>query len=187
MSVQYVKRLQMAFDFATTPLPALEIPAGFRCVPWETKLLRSHADVKHRSFRDDLDGRIFPTFRDFDRCLRLMEAISSHSTFLPQATLLIATDPLPCETNGGFFEFVANIQGMRPDRELGAIQNVAVLPDYRRQKLGRALLLGSLHGFRKAGVRRVTLEVTAENVPAVRLYENLGFETFKAYFREIYQ
>ncbi len=182
MSVLHVKRLQMAFDFSLTPLPSLEIPAGFRFVPWHPDLLETHADVKHRSFRDDMDGRIFPTFRDYDRCVRLMDAISSSSSFLPDATLLIATEPV-----AGFVEYVANIQGMRHSDDVGAIQNVAVLPGFRNRKLGRAVLLGSLYGFKKSGMKKVTLEVTGDNLHAVKLYEHIGFRTYKVYFREIYQ
>ena len=181
MAIQFVKRHQMAFDFSKTPLATPDLPEGFRFVPWEKSLLEPHADIKHRGFRDDPDGAIFPTFREYERCLRLMEAISSNRSFQPKATLLIA--------RGGpdeLFEYVANIQGMQPAGELGAIQNVAVLPEYRNRGLGRALLLGSLRGFRLAGARRVTLEVTADNQFAVRLYEHVGFKTFKTYFREIY-
>lgn len=182
MSILHVKRLQMAFDFRKTKLEAPKLPAGYRFVPWKPELLEIHADVKHRGFRDDSDGVIFPTFRDYRRCLGLMEAISGSPSFLPEATILIAKG-----NENELFEYVANIQGMRYAENVGAIQNVAVLPDYRRLGLGRALVLGSLHGFRQAGVDRVTLEVTADNHPAVILYHEIGFATYKVYFREIYQ
>ena len=181
MSFQYVKRNQMVFDFTETPLQPLRLQPGYWLAPWASNLLEAHADVKHRGFRNDSDAEIFPTFRSYERCLCLMEAISGSSSFLPEATVLIAFGE-----NGDLFEYVAAIQGMQHSKEVGAIQNVAVLPDYRRRGIGRALVLGSLHGFRKSGVRRVTLEVTADNIPAVRLYEGLGFRTFKVYFREIF-
>lgn len=179
MPMQYVKRLQMAFDFAHTPVVAPELPLGYRFVPWTPDLLEIHADVKHRGFRDDFDALIFPTFRQYDRCLRLMESIASSPAFLPGATLLIA-----CDDGTGLFAYAANIQGMRLSGDVGAIQNVAVLPEFRQRGLGRAMVLGSLRGFRDAGVERVTLEVTADNVPAVKLYDRIGFKVFKAYFRE---
>ncbi len=186
MSVIHVKRLQMAFDFSLAPLPPLEIPTGFRFVPWHPDLLKTHADVKYRSFRDDLDGKLFPTFRNYDRCVRLMDAIAWSSSFLPAATLLIATKPTQPNSCGPI-EYVANIQGMKHSDDVGAIQNVAVLPEFRSRKLGRAVLLGSLYGFRKSGMKTVTLEVTGDNFHAVNLYENIGFKTYRTYFREIYQ
>lgn len=181
MPQQYVKRNQMAFDFTKTPLPPLWLPTGYRYVAWEPELVEVHADVKHRGFRDDSDADIFPTFRSYDRCLRLMEVISDSLSFLPEATVLVAFGEDP-----DLMEYVANIQGMRHSKEVGAIQNVAVLPDHRGRGVGRGLVLGCLHGFRNAGVQRVTLEVTADNIPAVKLYERLGFRTFKVYFREIF-
>lgn len=181
MSIQYVKRLQMAFDFTKTALEKPELPDRFRFVPWDKTLLEVHAEVKYLGFRNDTDAMIFPTFREYDRCLQLMDSIAASSSFLPSATVLIAVGRRP-----GTTEYVANIQGMRLSEEIGAIQNVAVVPDFRNRGLGRALVLGSLRGFRQSGVRRVTLEVTADNIPAVKLYRRIGFVEFKSYFREIY-
>ena len=53
---------------------------------------------------------------------------------------------------------------------IGAIQNLGVVPEYRGQGLGRALVRQALEGFYQAGLRRAYLEVTAENSAAVRLY-----------------
>lgn len=61
--------------------------------------------------------------------------------------------------------------------EDGEIMNVAVRPTARRRGCGRALLQEL---FIRAGVRGIsnfTLEVREGNLPAVRLYESLGFET----------
>jgi predicted N-acetyltransferase YhbS len=177
--IQYIKRLQMSFDFRKKNIPKLFLPDGFRFVSWDLHLLDIHADVKHRSFKDDTDAVIFPTFREYDRCLRLMESIATSHSFLPEATLLIAHGQ-----ENELVEYVANIQGMKHSPEVGGIQNVAVLPAYRRKGLGQALLYGALNGFRNAGLQKVSLEVTADNLPAVRLYHRVGFETFHAYFRE---
>ena len=107
--------------------------------------------------------------------------LAEHQDFLPEATLLIAYgDP------HGIFEYVANIQGLKLSDDVGAIQNVAVLPEYRRRGIGQALVRGALQGFQDAGVRRVTLEVTSDNLSAVSLYNRIGFTTFHVYFREVF-
>ena len=41
----------------------------------------------------------------------------------------------------------------------------------------------SLEGFREAGVFRVTLEVTAKNQDAQRLYERLGFRRLRTVYK----
>ncbi len=182
MAVQYVKRLQMIFDLRRTSIPGTELPPGFQFVPWNPSLLRVHAEVKHLSFRNDSDADVFPTFKRLDSCVRLMESIAENSLFVPEATLLIShgSPPIVCE-------YVANIQGLRASGELGAIQNVAVLPSFRKRGLGRAVVLGCLQGFRKVGVQQVSLDVTADNVTAVRLYERIGFQAVRVHFKETYK
>lgn len=183
MPIQYIKRLNMVFDFTDDTFLAIpELPPEFRYVAWNPSMLEVHADIKHRGFRNDFDSRIFPTFRDYNRCVTLMKSISENPSFLPDATLLIANG---YEDN--LFEYVACIQGMRLSDEVGAVQNIAVLPDYRGRGIGRALLLQALREFRKYKVRRVTLEVTADNIPAIKLYTRIGFKTFNVRFLQIFE
>jgi len=180
MPVRYIKRLQMIFDFRRTAIPPIELPEGFQFVPWHPSLLRVHAEVKHHGFRNDSDGNIFPTFKEFGRCLRLMESIAESDSFVAEATLLIAHGTATIVN-----EYVANIQGMRLSHDIGAIQNVTVLPAFRRRGLGRAIVLGALQGFRKVGVQQVSLDVTADNNPAIRLYHHIGFQTARVHFKEV--
>ena len=56
--------------------------------------------------------------------------------------------------------------------------NVAVAIDARRRGIGRALVEDLLAYARKHAVMRILLEVRASNVPALALYESLGFERF---------
>jgi ribosomal protein S18 acetylase RimI-like enzyme len=145
-------------------------------------MLEIHADIQHRGFRNDLDSRIFPTFRDYNQCVNLMKSISENPAFLPGATLLIANG-----YEDDLFEYVACVQGMRLSCEVGAVQNIAVLPDYRGRGIGRALLLKALRGFREHRVRRVTLEVTEDNIPATKLYTRIGFKTFNVRFLKTFE
>lgn len=54
---------------------------------------------------------------------------------------------------------------------------LAVVPQQRREGLGRALLQHSLAELREKGVERCVLEVRADNRPALGLYHTLGFRT----------
>ncbi|MGI6269347.1 MAG: ribosomal protein S18-alanine N-acetyltransferase [Candidatus Howiella sp.] len=57
----------------------------------------------------------------------------------------------------------------------GDILNLAVLPEYRRQGVGRALLEAALVRCRAGGADAVMLEVRASNTAAQRLYASAGF------------
>ena len=59
----------------------------------------------------------------------------------------------------------------------GAIHlaQIAVAPDLRRQGLARVLMQAVLDAGARAGARDLTLMVDAANVPALHLYEQLGF------------
>lgn len=56
------------------------------------------------------------------------------------------------------------------------VNNLAVRRDRQRQGLGRALLEDLLAEADRHGVRRVLLEVAADNAPAQKLYARYGFE-----------
>ena len=176
-----VKRNQMVFDFTKTDLAPLLLPTGFWFVDWSASLIEPHADVLHRSFRNDFDGAVFTNFRQYNHCRRLIETLAGSPHFLPEVTLLIAYG-----NPDGIFEYVANIQGLKLADDVGAIQNVAVLPEYRRRGLGQAIVQGALRGFHQAGVKRVTLEATSDNLTAVNLYDRIGFTTFRVYHREVF-
>ena len=176
-----VQRSQMVFDFTKTTVAVPQLPAGFWFAEWSESLIEPHADVLHRSFRNDSDCAVFTTFRQYDHCHRLITMLADNPLFLPGATLLIAYG-----NPDDIFEYVANIQGLKLSEDVGAIQNVAVLPEYRRRGIGQALVHGALQGFRCAGIKRVTLEATTDNVSAINLYHRIGFTTFRTYFREVF-
>lgn len=176
--MQYFKRYRMEIQLETTPIPPAELPDGYLWNEWNDADIERHALTKFRSFRDELDSEVFNCLGDYYGCLRLMNEISQQENFLAPATWLI------CWTgNGSPFTDCGTIQGMATSSFLGSIQNVGVVPEHRRQGLGRALVLKCLEGFRLARMKRVVLEVTATNVAAVELYHSLGFQIIRTMYR----
>lgn len=55
------------------------------------------------------------------------------------------------------------------------IYSIAVKKSFRRRGLGKKLLNHLIELAVEQGLKRVYLEVKAENTPAIRLYEKLGF------------
>jgi len=154
-------------------------PAGYRLLPWSPDLLETHARAKYLSFCGEIDAHVFPCLGEEAGCLRLMHEIAAKVGFLPEATWLAVYDnpesgrPDPCGT----------IQGLDTQNGYGSIQNLGVVPEHRGHGLGRCLLVRALDGFREAGLSRVSLEVTAENRAAIRLYRRHGFNVVKTVFK----
>jgi RimJ/RimL family protein N-acetyltransferase len=167
----FFKRYRMERDLKSIPvLPAL--PAGFTCHSWSSDLAEPHAEVLYRSFRAETDVAIFPSLGSLTGCWELMCNLVSRENFVPGATWLITSPDGPCAT----------IQGLGEGR-IGAIQNVGVVPEQRRKGLGACLVLLALHGFGQAGFQCATLEVTARNTPAIRLYDRLGFRATRILYK----
>lgn len=69
----------------------------------------------------------------------------------------------------------------------GHVTNVAVHPEFRRQGVGRRLMLTLEELIRSRGGDRLTLEVRVSNHWAQHLYRTLGFEAYglrKGYYRD---
>ena len=119
----------MRFDYVEgTPLPEPTLPPGYFWTPWSATQTKTHARLIYTAFHRDLDARVFPTFRSYDACERLMRAIASKKDFVPKATWLIGRRGGPSEQ----IDYCATIQGMlKGDGTVGGILNVAVVPTAR--------------------------------------------------------
>lgn len=177
MQSSYYKRFRMDADLAGRRGPG-PMPAGYRLVPWNEALLDVHARTKFRSFRAEIDARVFPCLGDLEGCRRLMKEIRGKSGFLPAATWLVV-----CNDAAGDLEWCGTIQGVVDRHGCGSIQNIGVVPGHRSRGLGTSLIEQALAGFRGHGLRKATLEVTASNSRAVRLYQQLGFRKAKTVYK----
>jgi GNAT superfamily N-acetyltransferase len=180
MSVTYFKRYRMEVDIADVRSPSLVLPAGYRAVPWRSTLIDAHAETKYRCFRWEIDANVFPCLGNADGCRRLMGEIARRAGFLGDATWLIEHRESPRRAR-----YCGTIQGVAERGGIGSIQNVGVTPEHRGLGLGTTLVACALDGFRKAGVARVKLEVTAENTGAIRLYERLGFRRVRTVYKAV--
>lgn len=179
--VAQVKRYQMVCNLGRAAPPCVPLPPPSRVVPWTPALRDVHARVQYLSFHSEEDATLFPSFRDNERCVRLIDSLSSSVHFDDRATLLLAV-PTPQATS---WSAVATIQVMRYTRDEASIVNIAVLPQFRRRGLGAALLAASLHRLHEDAIRSVALEVTATNVAAIKLYHRFGFHIAGTLYKEV--
>lgn len=81
---------------------------------------------------------------------------------------------------------VAGYVGSQTVLDESDMMNVAVHPDYRKQGIATALIVGLVEELRKRGSRCLTLEVRASNENAISLYKKLDFQEVgrrKNYYR----
>ena len=181
MTITYFRRFRMEIDLRKELGTPRKLSQFFALKSWDVERLNDHAEAKYHSFRNELDSNVFPCLGDSYGCQRLMRDISCRQGFVPEATWLIvhnppaAKRPVACGT----------IQGIREQVEVGAIQNIGITPEYRGLGLGTVLVQSALSGFRKIGLKFATLEVTANNLDAVRLYERLGFELSRVVYKSV--
>ncbi len=70
---------------------------------------------------------------------------------------------------------ITGAAGVRNIVGTGEITNVMVLPEYRNQGIAHKMVAEVIERGRRLGAEEFTLEVRAGNLPAIALYESLGF------------
>ena len=181
MDLAYFKRFRMEIKLAGRDLTPTPVPPGYRFLSWKESLLDAFSQAKYRSFHNELDANVFPCLSEFEGCRNLMAEIARRPGFLPESTWLVVYAP----DGRSRPEYCGTVQGVRDKHGLGAIQNLGIAPEHRKNGLGTCLLRYSLAGFHQAGVQRVYLEVTAQNQGAIRLYRRVGFVTIRTVYKAV--
>ena len=70
---------------------------------------------------------------------------------------------------------VAGYIGSQTCGDESDVMNVAVHPDFRHRGIAQALVNALVEELKAIGSRCLTLEVRASNIPAIALYEKMGF------------
>jgi ribosomal protein S18 acetylase RimI-like enzyme len=88
---------------------------------------------------------------------------------------------LVAETDGKIIgtvraEIVKRHPSLRTSQKHGEVTQLMVRPDFRRRGVARALMDEALERLRGMGMKRAVLRVDAKNIPAKKLYADLGFE-----------
>ena len=162
------------------PIPTPEFPAGFRLHQTQIQQdVQAYVEMFNQSFIDH--------WNHFDLTLKELEYFSRNPNYRPELDL-VATAP-----DGTFAAFCYSQidleENQRYDRNVGWIEALGTRRGFRKQGLGRAMLLSGLQGLRDAGVETAKLGVDSQNPSgALRLYESVGFdrlETWMTYAKAV--
>ncbi len=104
-----------------------------------------------------------------------LEAVCFRDPWSEKSVASELTNPLSLWLVAVEGERVAGYVGSQSVMGESDMMNVAVHPDYRRQKIAEKLCLALVEALKEKGNHCLTLEVRASNTPAKALYEKLGF------------
>ena len=144
-------------------------------------------DTRYLFFVMDTNHNIIPaTIRDLNALRELEKICFPLDAWSLFDLVAVLTFPnvirLKAEENGKMIGFIAG--DPRPSQGFSWIATVGVLPDYRRQGIGRALLNQCEE---QLSTPRVRLSVRKENVNAIQLYRDEGYQTiniWKSYYKD---
>ena len=140
----------------------------------ETKIVQcDFANLKHREavvvlineyIRDVMGGG---TVLSEQKQIDLVEGLKNH----PKTIVFLA------ETQGIFIGMLTAFENFSTftARPMMNIHDVMVLETYRKKGIGRSLMNALIEEAGKRNCSRITLEVRKDNLPAQKLYKDLGF------------
>ena len=124
---------------------------------------------------------------------------AAHVPQIAQLEKLCFSDPwsensIASELNSRLSDWLVVTEGEQVVAYVGAqtvidssdMMNIAVHPDFRRRGIGEMLVAALEEQLRQRGSKMLLLEVRDSNVPAIALYEKLGFHQVglrKNYYR----
>jgi ribosomal protein S18 acetylase RimI-like enzyme len=171
----HIKRLRFRADL-TSRLTCVDV-ADVMFSPYTPSRLADHSIALWAAFRDSPDTIMFPALGSETGCRDLLHSLVSLQTFFPAATWLAMTDAEP----------VGTIQcTYHSESGEAEIHNLGVGRTHRHRSLGSALLVRCLQALVSASCRRVSLDVTASNDAALRLYRKFGFRPYKTVYVRAY-
>jgi ribosomal protein S18 acetylase RimI-like enzyme len=152
------------------------LPADFVMVPWERKHDHEAAQLLYLTYRNHVDATINDQYGSAAGSERLIDNIVRHrgcGEHLPRVSLVAIHQP------SRKLAGVLAITSVRPGT--AHIPQVAVGREFQGCGLGTAMMEPAFRDLAGRGFREVSLTVTESNSGAVRLYERLGFETFRTF------
>lgn len=158
-----------------------EIAEDFLMAPWERRYDHEAAELLHAAYRRHVDAMINDQYQSIAGASRLVENIVRQ------------------QGCGEYLQDVSRVAIHRPSQRLAGIlavttvrprtahiPQIAIAPTFQGHGLGTALMLDSFQILSRQGFQEVSLTVTDANGGAVRLYQHLGFETFRTFGAFVY-
>jgi ribosomal protein S18 acetylase RimI-like enzyme len=151
-------------------------PGDFFFRPWERRYDREAAQLLHHVYRNHIDAAVNDQYCTLPGATRLVESIVRHrgcGDYLQQASIAAI------QRSTGKLAGILGLTAVRPGT--AHIPQIAVATSFQGIGLGGAMLRAAFEKLARSGYAETSLTVTALNSGAVRLYERLGFRTFREF------
>jgi ribosomal protein S18 acetylase RimI-like enzyme len=155
---------------------------SFVVLPWDRHYDRQAAELLHYTYRNHVDAGINDQYSSLAGTTRLIENI----VLQPGC--------------GEYLSGISRIAIHRPSQKLAGllavtavrprtahIPQVAVPPPFQGCGLGTLMMESAFQDLAGQGYQEISLTVTDANAGAVRLYERLGFATFREFGAFVYE
>ena len=156
-------------------------PAGMMLETWDEQFADDAARLIAGAYRSHIDSEINDQYR----------TVAGSRRFLSNIVLYPGCGAFLTEGSFAAIDGAGEIRGMSLSSIVapgtGHITQICVAPSAQHLGVGAALLTRSLDGLRRAGCHEVSLTVTADNVPAVRLYERLHFRVLREFAAYVWE
>ena len=172
----------MLLELAAVKSAAAPFSPGLRTERWTDRSMQACARLIHLCYANHIDGEINDQYRTeagATKFLKNIVLLRGCGQFQPEASFLLRSLAEDRLVGVVLTSAVAN--------GVGHTTQICVLPGYQGKGLGRKLMETSIEALRSRGFHALSLTVTAANVTAVRLYEQLGFRTVKSFAAGVWQ
>ena len=169
-------RLFMVLPLGDGALPAIPAPADIEIRKWSEQDYQSAAAVITTAYHGHVDSEINDQYRTLTGSLRFLNNIVRFpgcGTFDAEASFVALHKRART--------LVGLILCSRVRHDVGHVTQVCVLPEYRSQRIGEALMGCTARHLRQRKFSLLSLTVTEANKRAVDLYLRLGFDSQRVF------
>jgi ribosomal protein S18 acetylase RimI-like enzyme len=154
-------------------LPA-QVLALVSLEPWQQTDLSEAAAILQAAYGGGAEAEIMAQYRALDGCAAVLDQILNQGS----CGIVVPEGSAMARQRGRSIGFVV-VTEVAPRQ--GHLVQIAVLPEYQRQGIGRGLLDYSLRRLAECGFETLSLIVSRANDRALKLYQATGFQPVLAF------
>ena len=169
-------RLFMSLRLGSGNMDCKLIASDIEIRRWTEQDYQPSASVITAAYKYHVDSEVNDQYRTLSGSLRFLNNIVRFpgcGTFDPESSFVAV--------NRRNHAIIGVILCSRVRYDTGHVTQICVLPEFRRLRLGKALLAATVRNLVQRKFSALSLTVTEANAPAVELYRRLGFETKRVF------